>query len=83
MGKCLLWVSQHCVCVMVVVQVIKNPVQNHLPTGCLKIATSFHAELVDVGDLVPDSKPIVFVVGAMSHGSVSIRDSIARLLATY
>ena len=52
-------------------QVIKNPVESHLPTGCVKIATSFHAELADVRELVPESQPIVFVVGAMSHGSVS------------
>jgi len=52
--------------------VIKNPVENHLPTGCVKIATSFYADLVDVRELVPASQPIVFVVGAMSHGSVSL-----------
>jgi len=51
--------------------VIKNPVESHLPTGCVKIATSFHADLVDVRELVPTSAPLVFVVGAMSHGSVS------------
>ena len=50
---------------------IKNPVENHLPTGCVKIATSFHADIVDVRELVPTSQPIVLVVGAMSHGSVS------------
>ena len=50
---------------------IKNPVESHLPTGCVKIATSFHAELADVRELIPTSQPIVFVVGAMSHGSVS------------
>jgi len=52
-------------------QVIKNPVESHLPTGCVKIATSFHADLVDVRELVSTSQPIVLVVGAMSHGSVS------------
>jgi len=46
-------------------------VESHLPTGCVKIATSFHADLVDVRELVPTSQPIVLVVGAMSHGSVS------------
>ena len=46
--------------------------ESHLPTGCVKIATSFHAELVDARDLVPTSEPIVLVVGAMSHGSVSL-----------
>ena len=53
-------------------QVIKNPVTDHLPTGALKICTSFHAdELTDVKTYGKD-KPIVFVVGAMAHGRVSI-----------
>ena len=34
--------------------------------------TSFHtSNLVKVKDLVPKDEPIVFVVGAMAHGSVS------------
>lgn len=53
-------------------KVIKNPVESHLPTGCVKIATSFHADLVDVRELVSTSQPIVLVVGAMSHGSVDV-----------
>jgi len=47
-------------------------VESHLPTGCVKNATSFHGELVDVRDIVPTSQPIVLVIGAMSHGSVSM-----------
>ena len=43
---------------------------NHLPTGCLKIGTSYHSDhLVDVKTLAGD-KPVVFVVGAMAHGKV-------------
>jgi len=50
--------------------VIKNPISDHLPTGCRKIGTSFHADqLVDVRTFAKD-KPVVFVVGAMAHGKV-------------
>ncbi|EDO41131.1 predicted protein [Nematostella vectensis] len=62
-------------------KVIKNPVTDHLPTGCKKIGTSCHVEkLVNVRDMVPSDEPIVFVVGAMAHGSVSpeyIEDTVA------
>ena len=53
-------------------QVIKNPVTDHLPTGALKIGTSFHAdEITDIRSFGKD-KPVVFVVGAMAHGKVSL-----------
>ena len=51
-------------------QVIKNPVTNHLPTGCKKVGTSFHADkTVDLRRYASD-KPVVFVIGAMAHGKV-------------
>ena len=51
---------------------IKNPISDHLPTGCMKIGTSFNVdEVVKPSSLAPDDKPIVFVIGAMAHGSVS------------
>ena len=54
-------------------QVIKNPVTEHLPIGCKKIGMSFKAEkCVDPRTLVPTEEPIVFVIGAMAHGSVRI-----------
>jgi rRNA small subunit pseudouridine methyltransferase Nep1 len=53
-------------------KVIKNPIEDHLPTGCTKIATSFTGELVDPRDLVPENSPTVIVIGAMSHGSVNV-----------
>ena len=60
-------------CVLPTFQVIKNPVIDHLPTGCEKIKTSFQSEDVrNPRELVPDDKPVVIVVGAMAHGSVSI-----------
>lgn len=49
---------------------IKNPVTDHLPTGCTKIATSFKADVIDPRELVPENEPVVIVVGAMAHGSV-------------
>lgn len=55
---------------MTLFQVIKNPVTNHLPTGCVKIGTSYHSDqIVDVRKLVKE-EPMVFVVGAMAHGKV-------------
>ena len=59
----------HHSCLMLL-QVIKNPVTDHLPAGCLKIGTSYHSDqIVDVRKFAED-KPIVFVVGAMAHGKV-------------
>ncbi|XP_035224164.1 ribosomal RNA small subunit methyltransferase NEP1-like [Stegodyphus dumicola] len=54
-------------------KVIKNPVTNHLPVGCKKIATSYNAEkVVNPRELVPHDEPIVIVVGAMAHGQVKV-----------
>lgn len=51
-------------------QIIKNPISDHLPTGSRKIGTSFHSDkLVDIKTFATD-KPIVFVVGSMAHGKV-------------
>ncbi|KAH9515083.1 18S rRNA pseudouridine methyltransferase [Bulinus truncatus] len=53
-------------------KIIKNPVIDHLPTGCPKYAMSYSAsEIIDVRDYVPKDGPAVFVIGAMAHGSVS------------
>ncbi len=53
-------------------QVIKNPIIDHLPTGCPKIGTSYHSEqIVDVSKLAKD-EPVVFVIGAMAHGKVIV-----------
>ncbi|EHH20443.1 ribosomal RNA small subunit methyltransferase NEP1 isoform X1 [Macaca thibetana thibetana] len=54
-------------------KVIKNPVSDHFPVGCMKVGTSFSIPVVsDVRELVPSSDPIVFVVGAFAHGKVSV-----------
>ncbi|XP_065827438.1 ribosomal RNA small subunit methyltransferase NEP1-like [Oscarella lobularis] len=55
-------------------KVIKNPVTDHFPTGCKKICTSFQAEkCVKMREYAAEiEEPIVFVVGAMAHGRVSV-----------
>ncbi|CAC5383599.1 EMG1 [Mytilus coruscus] len=53
-------------------KVIKNPITDHLPVGCQKIGTSFQADITDIRDIVPDNEPMVFVVGALAHGSVDV-----------
>ena len=54
-------------------EIIKNPVLDHLPEGCHKISTSFSsAKWSRPIDLVPeDGKPVAIVVGAMTEGQVS------------
>jgi len=53
-------------------KVIKNPIVDHLPTGCTKLCSSFSADelVTDIKTLAPEKDPIVFVVGAMAHGRV-------------
>ena len=55
--------------------VIRNPIGDHLPPGCVKLCTSFGADkLSNVHDIVPSVKakatPIVLVVGAIARGQV-------------
>lgn len=57
-------------CYVCSVQVVKNPVTLHLPTGCRKVGTSFSSDkLVDMEDYALD-EPVVVVIGAMAHGKV-------------
>lgn len=52
-------------------KVIKNPITDHLPAGCRKIATSFSAaKPIKPTELVIQDAPIAFVIGAMAHGQV-------------
>ncbi|CAH1738207.1 ribosomal RNA small subunit methyltransferase NEP1 [Aphis gossypii] len=52
-------------------KVIKNPITDHLPAGCRKVATSFSAEKpIKPSELVPQDAPIAFIVGAMAHGQI-------------
>lgn len=60
---------------MRLLKVIKNPVTNHLPTGCRKIGMSFSATNVKhPKDIVPADEPIAIIVGAMAHGQVIITE---------
>ena len=62
-------------------KVIKNPVTDHLPPGCMKIGTSVEGALVNISEYVKDPKlkftsldpnveplPPVFIVGVSAHG---------------
>jgi len=54
-------------------KVIKNPIEDHLPTGCQKVCTSFSAEeCINPRELVTNDAPIVVVVGAMAHGRINV-----------
>lgn len=54
-------------------KVIKNPVYDHFPTGCMKLGTSFSAkEVVDLRSCIPKSEAVVVVIGAFAHGSINI-----------
>jgi len=58
---------------MTLLKVIKNPVTSHLPMNCKKVGTSCRAALTPLDDWVKAAKvdgPIVFVIGAMSRGSI-------------
>eukprot|EP00735_Rhodelphis_limneticus_P003587 TRINITY_DN15073_c0_g1::TRINITY_DN15073_c0_g1_i1::g.24919::m.24919 TRINITY_DN15073_c0_g1::TRINITY_DN15073_c0_g1_i1::g.24919 ORF type:complete len:236 (+),score=39.49,sp/Q92979/NEP1_HUMAN/49.36/3e-82,EMG1/PF03587.9/1.2e-71,Pox_C4_C10/PF03336.8/0.0077 TRINITY_DN15073_c0_g1_i1:37-708(+) len=54
---------------------IKNPIEDHFPSKCRKFAFSYHANrIVDMRDFVKalnDEEPVVYVFGAMAHGSVN------------
>jgi rRNA small subunit pseudouridine methyltransferase Nep1 len=54
-------------------KVIKNPITQHFPTGAHVVAaTSDNSKIVNLTTYTASldaTKPIVFVVGAMSHGS--------------
>ncbi|KAM9324802.1 ribosomal RNA small subunit methyltransferase NEP1 [Gastrophryne carolinensis] len=55
-------------------KVIKNPITDHLPVGCMKISTSFQGDRVPcVRDLVPSTEePTLIVIGAFAHGAVNV-----------
>ncbi|KAI1885806.1 hypothetical protein AGOR_G00207580 [Albula goreensis] len=54
-------------------RLIKNPVSDHLPPGCPRIATSFSAgEAVCPRTVVPEEGPATLVIGAFAHGSVNV-----------
>lgn len=64
-------------------QVIKNPVTDHLPVGCQKLVMSFKApQVVDPKTLILKDEPVVVVIGAMAHGSVSMKN-VDHILGNY
>jgi len=57
--------------------VIRNPVSDHLPPGCVKLCTSFNSERIStIHDIVPPkaerARPIVLVVGAIARGQINV-----------
>lgn len=64
------------------IKVIKNPISDHLPAGCRKVATSFSAgKPIKPSELVTQDAPIAFVVGAMAHGQVCNIHNLLYLVA--
>ena len=63
-------------------KVIRNPIVDHLPPGCRKIACSFSAnKLVDLKDYVPmlpKDEPICFSIGGFAHGDLLGLDYTVR-----
>jgi rRNA small subunit pseudouridine methyltransferase Nep1 len=58
-------------------QVIKNPITDHLPTNSRKYTLSFDAPTVKVNDwakALPSDEPVVFVIGALAHGKDDFGD---------
>ena len=57
---------------MKLLKIIKNPITDHLPVGCKKMAMSFSAKkIIHPREIVPKEEPIAVIVGAMAHGQVS------------
>lgn len=63
-------------------KVIRNPIIDHLPPGCRKIACSFSAnKLVDLKDYVPmlpKDEAICFSIGGFAHGDLLGLDYTVR-----
>lgn len=59
----------------VLLKCIKAPVEQHLPTGCVKIGTSVQGELVRITEFVktlPQDAPVAMVIGAHAHGPADV-----------
>lgn len=51
--------------------VIRNPISDHLPIRCQRIAMSGDGPVIKASELVrqlPEGEPVVFFIGAMAHG---------------
>lgn len=61
------------------IQVIKNPITDHLPPNCRKVTLSFDSEVVRVSDYIQGlnkNESICVFIGAMAKGSDDFADSI-------
>ncbi|KAJ4348392.1 18S rRNA pseudouridine methyltransferase [Didymosphaeria variabile] len=61
------------------IQVIKNPITDHLPPNCRKVTLSFDSEVVRVRDYIQGlhtDESIAVFIGAMAKGSDDFADSI-------
>lgn len=64
--------------------VIKNPITDHLPAGARIHLLSVQGRLASLPQLVPtlpDGEPVVFVAGAMAHGKVEPEYQVDECLA--
>lgn len=62
--------------------VIKNPITDHLPTKCSKIGLSGDAKTVKIDEYVknlPADEPVVFFIGAMAHGDDSFEYAESKI----
>jgi rRNA small subunit pseudouridine methyltransferase Nep1 len=60
-------------------QVIKGPISDHIPSNCRKVTLSFDAEVIPVRDYVDgirDNESICVFIGAMAKGADTFADSI-------
>ncbi|KAF9947603.1 18S rRNA pseudouridine methyltransferase, partial [Modicella reniformis] len=58
-------------------RVIKNPVTDHLPTKCIKLAFSYDAPVVPLKEYlptIPEDYSICVSIGAMAHGEDNFAD---------
>jgi len=58
-------------------KVIKNPITRHLPAGCKCYGFSVQGTLYNPSSLacaLPEDKPVVFVLGAMAAGHITVND---------
>ncbi len=63
-------------------KVVKNPITRHLPPRARVFALEVDGTLVDAHEFVPalpDTDPVVFVLGAIAHGNISVDYAEAKL----
>lgn len=56
-------------------RVIKNPITDHLPIGCHKIAAEVNSKVVNLIDHVKSQQydhPVAYIIGAMPHGNLAV-----------